>query len=396
MNTDKINRLIGTCVNIYILTLFTRWGELPTLAAWLGFLTWLFGAPKPYLAALVRDRLVVIWLALLAWALTCALLSAAPLPSLSAWFNSYDDHLLVVPLLVHLCMIGRAKDLARILAWAGVVIVALNALQYFNDIRKGIVDVLENWVRHRKWAYPLVLFSPFLIASIALAQGRVRMYWGIALLAAVLMVLASGARGAWLALFVAMIISGGWLLKQQRQAVVVAAVASLLALPLFLLFPQGEIVSQRLAQGFDTSERVNGTWRPALDMSLQRPLLGHGPGIRAYQNEFRRQLDAHPHWSLREKPLSPHNFYLMTLFGLGLPGLLLTLAIVAVTIARFVSGLRQTSDMETGLLPVALLASFVAHFVVRGSFETLSWHHMALFIGLAVGLSHTYRGRVSE
>jgi O-antigen ligase len=387
MNTDKINRLIEICLSIYFLMLFTRWGEIPTLAAWLGFLTWLFGAPKPYLATLLRDRLVMTWLALLAWSLTCGLFALAPLPSLAAWFSSYDDHLLVIPLLVHLCMIGRAQTVVRILAWTAVVCIALNTLQYLNDLRKAIISAPDNWVRHRKWAYPLVLFSPFLIARIALTQGHSRLAWGVALFAAVLMVLASGSRGAWLALFIVSIICGGWLLKQQRQSMRVASTATLLALPLFLLLPQSEIVTQKLAQGFDTSERVSGTWRPALDMSFQRPLLGHGPGKQAYLDEHRRQLDDHPHWSLREKPQTPHNFYLMVFFGLGLPGLLLTLAVVAMAIANFISGSRKGSDLETGLLPVALLASFVAHFIVRGSFETLSWEHMALFIGLAVGLS---------
>lgn len=382
----RAERTIEVCTAVYLATLFTRWGELPAAAAWIGALVWLFAAPKPYLAALGRDRLVQVWLALLAWALASAAWSTHAAATLAEWYASFDDHLLAVPLLVHLLATGRAQKLARMLAWAAIVVVALNALQYLDDIRKGIIAAPENWVRHRKWAYPLVLFAPFLMLRMVQSAGHARALWSGALLVTAFMVLGTGARGAWLALAVAAAIFGGWLLRRQRRAALGTLAALALAVPLFLLLPQGAVVKQRLAQGFDTTGRVAGTWRPALDMTAQRPWLGHGLGMRVYHEEYLRQAPAHPQWFFGNKPMSPHNFFLMALFGLGLPGLALTLALAVQLAARFIAQLRNAVPADA-LLPLALLASFVAHFLVRGSFETLSWPPLAIYVGCAAGLT---------
>jgi O-antigen ligase len=385
---------IRYCVAIYLLSLFTRWGEIPQTAAWIGFLAWLFGAAKPYLAAVARDRLIAVWLALLAWALLGTFWSVHGVPARADWFASFDDHLLVVPLLIHLCLTGRGAQLARVLAWAGVVIVVLNGLQYLGDMRSGAIAAPDNWMKHRKWAYPLVLFSPFLmLQAVQAVAARARLLWSLALLATTLMVLASGARGAWLALAVAAAICGGWLLRGRRRLVLGALAAIALAVPLFLLTPPGEVVRERLAQGFDTSARVSGTWGPSLEMAAQRPWLGHGMGMRAYHDEYMSQVADHPQWFFRDKSMSPHNFFLMALFGLGLPGLALTLALAGLIVARCVGRMRQAATPQEVWLPLALLASFVAHYLVRGSFETLSWPPLALYVGLAAGLTLAARER---
>ena len=380
-------------VAVYLLALFTRWWEIPLAAAWIGFLAWLLGAPKPYLAAALRDRLVAIWLALLAWALATAALSPHRAVSLPDWYAAFDDHLLVIPLLIHLCLAGRREQFGRVLAWAGVVIVALDGLHYLGDALSGAIAAPDNWTRHRKWAYPLVLFSPFLMLRLAQSAGRARLLWSLALLATTLMVLASGARGAWLALAAAAAIYGGWLLRRQRRMVLGALAALALAVPLFLLSPPGEVVRERLAQGFDTSARVTGTWGPALTMAAQHPWLGHGMGMRAYHDEYMGQVADHPHWFFRDRSMSPHNFFLMALFGLGLLGLALTLALSGLLVARYVAQARAAATPQEAMLPLALLASFVAHYLVRGSFETLSWPPLALYIGLAAGLTLAARER---
>lgn len=388
----KVDRLIEICVTIYLVTLFTRWHEIPILAMWTGFVSWVFWADKSYLGRLKQSRTVLLWGLLLVWALACSVLSDAPGISIAAWQEYFDDHLLFVPLLVHVFATGRQEQLLRVLAWAGAVAVTLNGLLYLDDIQKGIFWAADTWLIHRKWSYPLIFFSPFLLAQVILSSGRRRWGWATALFLATAMIFGSGLRGAWLSYGFTIAILCAWLLRGgNRRLVAVLLAAVLLAFGAFSLSPQGKIVWQRAAQGLDTSHRTDGTWTPALDMVLQRPLLGHGIGMRVYHDEYARQLDAHPDWFFRDKPMHPHSFFLLALFGIGLPGLLLVTALLAACATIFLRAVRAASAQEKPreLLAVGLFATLVAHYAVRGQFQTLSWQELVVFVGCALGMALT-------
>jgi len=198
-----------------------------------------------------------------------------------------------------------------------------------------------------------------------------------------LALLVTGYRGAWLGVAVA----GALAAAVTRQWKVILGGTTLLVtagLALIVMSP-GNVVSERLAQGFDTTFRTTGTWGPAIDLIKGRPLTGYGYGQEVFRNIFDAAAPVHPEWSFRSS-LGPHNIYLSALFAGGpilLGAMLWVFAEVVLSLARA----YRSSEAETiKALALAAVSAFVAAYLVQGLFEDLFWPPFGILVGIALGL----------
>ena len=146
------------------------------------------------------------------------------------------------------------------------------------------------------------------------------------------------------------------------------------------------------ALGSDGSwqERVQSYWAGAAQMIEQRPLTGWGAGLYpVYQHQFTGQgavitpEGASARVSLAEQA---HNFYLQTAVELGVPGLLLMLAILGTFLY---SGIVRLPQMEAGVRRTLLMGAIAA--TVAFAFDAMaspSWQYgqTSMFLWLILGM----------
>ena len=332
----------------------------------------------------LRHPLLQLLLTLIFLFACSALWSPNPSDTIEAVKVSFKEYFLIFPPLMYLLLNRqRRQRFARLLAWSGVVIAAINGAQY---VRELLTDpsLLDNIKLHRKWAYPLTVFIPFAIAQLRLSRGKTAAFWVLVLAAESFMVIGSGARGAWLALFAVFALWGCLELNRRQIAGVVVICCGLAVLGYLVLPPT--IVKDRLAQGADTSNRTSGTWGPTIDMMRDRPVLGYGYGRPIYNAEFNRRAPAEEAWSIK-KSIGPHSVYLETGFSGGLVALAIFVTFCAGVLVHGLRGTLRATNFDDRLLALAATSAFLGYFVVRGAFESVRWSPLIVLLPIIVQCS---------
>ncbi|HLJ57300.1 MAG TPA: O-antigen ligase family protein [Chthonomonadaceae bacterium] len=167
---------------------------------------------------------------------------------------------------------------------------------------------------------------------------------------------------------------------------------------LFMVSRENRSIAERAATLTDVAHdgswkgRQQLHWRGALAMIAARPVTGWGIGLfPVYQNSFTGQgieLSERAVMQQRRASLAEqaHDFYLQTAAELGLPGLLLMVAIPAGFLA---AALRRVGKMHRGLRRTLLLGSMAA--IMAFAVDALgspSWQYgqIAMFFWLLLGL----------
>lgn len=152
---------------------------------------------------------------------------------------------------------------------------------------------------------------------------------------------------------------------------------------------QRAVASKNLSSDFSWQGRVQA-WKGAVKMIEAKPLTGWGTGTYpVYQHQFtgvghNLAADGSGHRaSLAEQA---HNFYLQTAAELGLPGLLLTLAVFAVFLTV---GFGRVGQLEPGVRRTLLIGSLAATsaFLVD-AIASPSWQYgqTSMFMWLVLGI----------
>jgi O-antigen ligase len=231
-----------------------------------------------------------------------------------------------------------------------------------------------------------------LVLAALLPAERVMWRAGSALLAVGigLGLLFSFARGAWIGVFVALVIVT--LITRNRlmlAGVGALVVAGLAALPF--------VGADRIRSIFDWSTPDNtgvarvAIWEAALRIIRDHPLLGIG------QDQFLRVDPAYGVPHVRFLVVShPHNWLLDFWLRLGLPGLLWAVAAIALFFAHALQFWRAHAGTSLGALALGLLAA-MADFAVHGLLDTAYFTmDNALSLWLLVGLLVLIRKQKSE
>lgn len=376
-----IRFVVGACVAFYLATLFLRTAHVMQMAFLLiAFVIWVRTVPKAFFLRLAHHWIFVTWLLLVAF----AALSLSWTPDFSVSFKVYKryflDQIFLVPMLVWLLMQpGYASRLNKVVAFCGLVAVSLNAAQYAYELSVGTY----HWLKHREWGYPLVFFLPFLMAQATAVAGRQRLFWAAIAVSALLMILACGARGAWLGAVAVGMVYAIYLFGARWFLVSAGAVSVLLAT---LVICGNNIVAERLAQGADTSGRIQRAWLPSVELVLDKPVLGYGLGKEIYREEMDKRALVRPELKTVLNVATPHNFFLLAFFELGLVGVSLLLALLAGLVNVLVVTLAREGPQEQKLFALATLAALLGHYFVRGMFESLDWQAVGVFTGFCLGL----------
>lgn len=368
--------------------------SLYALGLWIHGVTWmekvgLFGA---LLIALFNGRwrrtlpwlrhpLILLLLALIFWLACSAFWSLNPGITVKEAKASFKEYFLIYPPLMYLLQDSRRRQLfAALLAWSGVLISVINGAQY---VRELLTDpsLLYYIKGHREWAHPLVICICFALAQLRLSKGKAVGFWLAVLAVESFMIIGSGARAAWLALF-AVLALWGCLEFNRRQIFGAVAVGCVLALLGYLVLPP-TIVKNRLAQGVDTSHRTTGTWGPTIDMMRDRLVLGYGYGRPIYDAEFNRRAPNEDTWFLKES-IGPHSIYLYTGFGGGLSALAGLLILCAGTLGYGLQGSLRATSLDDRLLALAATSAFLGYFVTRGAFESVRWSPLIILLLIIV------------
>lgn len=365
-------------LGIHGVTWMEKWGLAGSLLIALTGGRWRAGL------AMVRHPLLLMLLCLIGW-LACSALwsldSAATVKAVAGAFKEY--FIIFFPLAYLLGDSNRRGMFARLLAVGGGVIVLLNGSQYVNEMLTD-PSLLQDIVRHRDWAHPLVFHLPFALMQYRLRKGREPYFWALLIILEIFMIIGSGARAAWLALFTEFAF---WALLEfdRKQILRWIGFGVALAAVGYLVLP-AEIVKNRVDQGADTSLRTTGTWGPALDMLEDRPILGYGFGTRVFNKEFNRRAPEEEEWTIK-KSIGPHSIYLEVGFAAGVPALLGLAALFVAAVVYGLRAMRAATSIDDNLLVLAATASFLGFYITRGAFETLRWSPLIIHLALIAGMS---------
>ena len=285
-------------VSLYILGLFLPGlPKLENFALYGAVLICLFGGRWRTGLRELAHPLVLMLLALLGWLFLTATLSDDPALSLTEYRRSFKDYFLIfLPLMFVLADETGRRLLARLIAFVGVVIVFANGMQYVHDWLTDPSRLL-NIKAHGGWGHPLVFLLPFALMQMRLSTGRESRLWLLLALTEGTMIIATGARGAWLAMLAVILI---WAVAgfNRKQLLRLAAGSLVLLLVAYFALPPF-LLRDRIEKGFDTSSRKTGTWGPAIEMMDERPTLGFGFGKETFNREFNSRVPEREAWSIK-------------------------------------------------------------------------------------------------
>jgi O-antigen ligase len=298
----------------------------------------------------------------------------------------------LLPVLIPWLIFRHVRDRERwdwlmaVFAVAALILVFRNLAQYVQEwLALGKLSSDVNL--HRRFAVNLVFGLPFLLWIAVGSRQRwlAATGWLLAIVSLV-MIVATGARGAWLGAFVVIMIYLLFLRSRRLFAASAAGLAIAVIAGLTVIPP--ELVVNKIQQGMDTSNRTAGTWGPAIEMIRDRPLLGYGLGDDVFHQEFNRRVVTAEHWTIRQS-LGPHSFFLALGFAAGLPALLVLLLLL--WLALWPMGRRVPTHLAAGgaarsfgLSGVALLAAVSGAYVVIGNVENLNWNLFGFWLGMSM------------
>lgn len=340
-----------------------------------------------------RHPIVLLLLLFVAWQGMTAFWSLDADETLGSVVSVFKDYFLILPPLLYVMSQPALRDLLfRYFAYCAVIVIVLNAGQYVQELLSD-PTLLQNFKLHRGWSHPLIFFFPFVILQWHLAPGReprLRWFWLLVLILAVLMIIATGARAAWLAILA---IGTVWVALEfnWRRFVQLTLVALCVGLVSYLAVP---FVQMKVKQGFDTSGRVGGVWTAAVDMIADRPVLGYGFSKKIYNQEFLRRLDSEPGWTVR-RAIGPHSNYLEIAYAGGLVGLGFLLSLYLAVINSYLGCIRACARAER-YWATAPFAAFVGFYVIRGGFESVRWAPLVIPLACLVHFSCVTRASLSK
>jgi len=308
----------------------------------------------------------------------------------SAQKQFFIDFLL--PALIPWLLLNHVRDRRRwdflmfALALAACVLVTRNFIQYVQEWR-ALGGISNDVHLHRNYAVNLVFGLSFAL-WLALTGKRTWLAatgWILALLS-VMMIVATGARGAWLGAIVIVLVYVV-LLRHRALALAFVVALAVATLAVFTVIPP-ELVLHKIYQGLDSSNRTGGTWGPAIDMIRDRPWFGYGFGDAVFHHEFNRRAPDMAQWTIKQS-IGAHNFFLALGFAAGIPALILLLALQGLGIwrvARRLPAERQPSGRtgDFGISGVALIAAFSGVYLVIGNVENINWHLLAFWFGMTL------------
>ncbi|HUP68632.1 MAG TPA: O-antigen ligase family protein [Acidimicrobiales bacterium] len=346
-------------------------------------------------------------LALVAWTAMATAASLNPRLSLLGDYQSYDGlystmaFALVFFAIARVFTIDHMKMAVSVLFFAGGGLCVLYGLMQLHDRQWGGSWDWVNWGKAGSFSATSAIWSTFGnpnhlagFLAILIPIGLVllllyRSWWVRGLVVAInagllLEMLHTTTRGAWLGAIVALVIVGLLLLPDilRRPAVAfsLGGMVAVVVLASALALNSGGELARQLGSAFEVGGKSTASqrfelWGAGVRMAGDRPLVGVGPDV--YASVFQ------PYKSAKLARLfgqnigvnGPHNVFVSHLAGLGYPGLVLFVSLLAFAGLRAVGAWRRLRAIEKGTEGVdqgrAREARLVLTAVVGGLFAYL-------------------------
>jgi len=289
----------------------------------------------------------------------------------------------------------RILPLFRAICAAGILAAVYGIFQYFGwdplltaasyEAGEGPFRIVRppSTLGHSDYFAAFLLWPVFLGLAVTRMSNSSRWLGLTSAVTGALAILLSGSRGALLGLLIGAM-AYGWSARPRLRVWGAAAAFVVIAFGAFYLSPSGERLRARAHWiGEDPAGGARLLlWRDSLRMAVTRPWTGFGPdNFVAEFPKFQSVELARLYPDFYHE--SPHNLWLDTVTGQGLPALLAQLAIVLLAIYAGVHSLRTKPELASGLLS-GLLAALAAHqFAVFTAVNALYFYlGCALLVGL--------------
>lgn len=298
----------------------------------------------------------------------------------------------------------RSEQLARLVDALMAVTIVVSLIGFAQYASSHSFHNMGVFGDHQLFGSFLMILLPIVgIMAVSEKNPNRQLVAQIATVMAATCLLLSQARSAWIGAAAGMLLLGivasvmAWKDKSSRHnrhLVVLPALLLVIAVGFFLLiFPQtsalvGRATTLQSASAVDTWKIRQHTWAGVDKMIRERPLTGFGLGLYPYyQKEYTH--DGMPLARMGGAPSlgeQAHNTYLQTAAELGLPGLLLMVATLAVFL---VTGFRRIGQLEPGTRRSLLMGSLAATVAFAvDAFASPSWQcgQISMFFWLTMGI----------
>jgi O-antigen ligase len=303
---------------------------------------------------------VPVWLAFLALSGLSLFWSIAPGATYDDFQILASQVLLLVALVLTRFDDGTLRLFGTSLMMGGIAVVFYGLVQIFllgglpeaREVKVGGGDprLGDDLIGANNLAAALLLPLAIAASRTLTETGRSRLFHGVATVLLLVGILLTGSRGGLLATFLLLAIIL-WLGVARRALKVTLAVTAVVLVTLTLVFQPGGFGRRQIENQADSSGRSD-IWAVGARACPLYCLAGAGWG--AFPTVYQEQLSSTPEARVqpRGSAFEPHNIFLLAVIELGLPGLLLLVLGLAVSLA---SALRLPPLMRAP--PVAALAS---------------------------------------
>jgi O-antigen ligase len=217
-------------------------------------------------------------------------------------------------------------------------------------------------------------------------SGRSRWFHGGVTLLVLYGILMTGSRGGLLSSVVVLAVVL-WLSLASRTLKIATSISGVLLLTLALVFQPGGLGTRQVDNQINSSGRTD-IWAVGANACHEYCLFGAGWG--AFPEVYAEQLTSTPEARIQERgsTFEPHNIYLLALIELGLPGLVL---LVAGLVVSLVSAWRLPAAMRAP--PVAaLLGTMASSFFLSNMKFKFFWVVLA-YIAVSEAVAAASRAR---
>ena len=214
------------------------------------------------------------------------------------------------------------------LFFAAACVAALGLMQHFFEVRWVPMSVspAATFGNPNMAADYLAIILPLIIAAGIFQQGILLrcIAWVVVLVSALFLFYAS-CRGAWLAVFCAILYMGisSVCMKLPKNVLVRSLIAGIVLISCMILLILFSAPGKKLLQTAYSEYRLI-PWKNGLYMAMEKPLHGFGAGnFKVFYPQFNHKAVIDPAFDIGKIVGKVHNDYIQTAVELGLPGIVL-------------------------------------------------------------------------
>jgi O-antigen ligase len=305
----------------------------------------------------------------------------SPYKSVKSFF---DEIKLGILFLVVLLSIEFNHKLVKYILLAFMLSMLLGNIHFFSKAISNIEYVdISNFTIDRFYSQYFEVVYPFVLAFFLYTTNKYyKILTAFIVLSGIILILLTGARGSWLALFIEtiiiMVLSWSAISKKLKLFVIIS---SAIFLTIFsIIYNNFNIVNNKTNQKFDTSGRdIIITDRLPIIIANNNLMAGMGYGTHQYL-QFMNNNNAPKRvgrFNDNENVYFHDEPYLLSFFyHFGFIGIVLFIILITLFVKDLLYKIRQASTMHKFYL-IAILSSFVGVFLIRGLFED---RHFVYFI----------------